>query len=84
MLWQEEVALWSPGCPLGHSGASSPPKAPGDCFIPPEPELGTRHMSLKPCSCLCLWMTDAVAAWERLPLKESSVLCEKGAEESVF
>lgn len=39
MLWQEEVALWGLGCPLGHSRAGSPPKAPDDCFIPPEPEL---------------------------------------------
>lgn len=41
-------------------------------------------MSLKPSSCLCLWMSDAVAAWEHLPRKESSVSCKKGAEESAF
>lgn len=36
------------GVPFGHSGAGSPPKAPGDCFIPPEPELYVPETQLLP------------------------------------
>lgn len=51
---------------------ASLPRAPDDCFIPPESELGIHHVSPKPSFCFCLRMSDAVAVWEHLSRKESS------------